>query len=105
MDINLARKHYIYMYIYGVLQILFIYLEISINGAAVTPTSDMPYDDTYIRIILFNQANLTWYKVFFKDHDISLLVAWSLSGIKYALSMPSNTPIVFTGECSISLVM
>ena len=73
------------------------YVEISVDGTVVTPTEASPYEDTRLRIILFQQASLTWYKTYFKNADLSLLSAWSASGIKYAVSMPENTPINFTG--------
>ena len=63
----------------------------------VTPTEASAYDDARLRIILFQQASLRWYKTYFKNADLSLLSAWSKSGIKYAVSMPENTPIDFRG--------
>ncbi len=67
--------------------------------------ADLPYEDDEIRLVRIAGAATTWVKPFFKGIDISLLVGYSITGLKYATSFPAylqgQPNYIFEGEESL----
>ncbi len=72
--------------------------DVLVNGVVTTITSTNEYDVDDVRIIRYSDVGLEWTKVVFKTQSIAILAAPSLSGIKWAVNMPDNHGIVFTGR-------
>ncbi len=79
-------------------QIIHILSEIRLDGVLTTVTASSEYDANDLRIVRYSDQGLEWTKVLFKTTFIAILAAPSLSGLKYAVSVPDDSTIVFSGK-------